>query len=101
MLLTHDVVHLMRSVRIALIEAAVFAATAGSFCDGAALSGPSPPAVTAAASFGHDHKVFELQEVFELSSFFGTQSIAFGQSDQVRNACQRFFRGTERVYLLG
>ena len=42
-----------------------------------------------------------LEEVFELSSFFGTQSIAFGQFDQVTNACQRFFRGTERVYLLG
>ena len=68
---------------------------------GAGISGASPPDVTPGAGFGHDHKVFELQEVFELNSFFGTQSIGFGQFDQVRNACQRFFRGTERVYLLG
>jgi len=67
----------------------------------AGISLPSPLSVTAGASFGHDHQVFELQEVFELSSFFGTQSIGFGQFDQVRDARQRFFRGTERVYLLG
>ena len=86
-----------------LVEEAVFTATAGSFRDEAAqgFRGPSPPDVTAGASFGNDHKVFELQEVFELSSFFGTQSIGFGQLDQVRDACQRSFRGTKRVYLLG
>ena len=33
MLLTHDVVNLVRSVRITLVKEAVFTATAGSFCD--------------------------------------------------------------------
>jgi hypothetical protein len=47
---------------------------------GAGLSGTSPAAVTAGASFSHNHEVFELQEVFELSSFFGTQSVALARS---------------------
>jgi hypothetical protein len=70
----------MRSVRVALVEEAVFTATAGSFRD------------DAAQGFRDRHRLLlrrvralatiircsSLQEVFELSSFFGTQSIAFG-----------------------
>ena len=80
MLLTHDMVHLMRSVRIALRRGGSITATAGSFCD------------DATQGFRDRHRLLlrrvralatiircsSLQEVFELSSFFGTQSIAFG-----------------------
>ncbi len=57
--------------------------------------------LAAGARFGHDHQVFELQEVLKLRSLGLIQRVPFGEIQEAGNAGLRLFRRTERVDLLG
>jgi hypothetical protein len=65
------------------------------------VSGGISVLLAACTRFGHDHEVFELQEIFEFPSLRLIQRVSFGAIQQVGDAVLRLFRRLERVNLLG
>jgi hypothetical protein len=65
------------------------------------VSGGISVLLAACTRFGHDHEVFELQEVFQFRSLRLIQRVCPGATQQVGDASLRLFRRPERVNLLG